>query len=773
MPHPSLFVRLVFLLTFCGTLLVPSTHVHAQSGVQMTAVPAFDGNYVFGTWLPLTIVIKNNGAAVPSATLAAALPNTTYRNSYELELPAGAEKQVLLYVAMEQETTSIVLTLRQGDTSLAETAVEVRPRNGERLLGVVSDGPLTLNLPRRQDIPRLPFTSFDLPLAALPPQAMGLGSVQLLLLSNAKTQSLAPAQLNALIGWVALGGHLVIGGGDATAVTVAGLPPSLLPATVGEKHSLNPQALGALLGLPGPTTLDGVRLQALPGADTVGEATAPLLVSQPYGKGRVTMLAFDPVAPALTTWASTPRLWDQLLQPSPNANVSQVSEQIMTSAVGYLPPTNVPNANLLFLVLVVYTLLIGPGIALLLRHFDRQAWGWVALPGAALLTSAIAFGIALALRPESRMITEVSLIEQTDDQQAIARTLTGIFAPQQGDHGFNLPVGALSRPLRSVNGLYGPISGAQGGFVQERGTLTAAVERWKLQGVLSEQQIPFAGLTGTFQVSGARMVVEVTNQSDQVIREVVAIYGEQLAHVGDLAPKEQKRVDWPAPLTGDQALPLGSATSYLVLQAALDASRKPGGSPDRQLLTREALLNAATARGPRSNDEGPFLFGWADRSPLSLDLQSGTAAFRQNTLIIARPHIISTGVVTLTQGWLRPDMLADTVSACNGRLGTGIASQPTVTMTLRLPRDLAALTATQLTLDIQSVRHWPNSGVTTRVYNWQRTAWDEVNYDGPGNLTLPQPAAYLRNGVVRLALSGRVAEAQCLYVQASVAGTMP
>src|SRR5690606_30525233 len=105
-------------------------------------------------------------------------------------------------------------------------------------------------------------------------------------------------------------------------------------------------------------------------------------------------------------------------------------EGTLATALGNLPAVNLPDSNLLFALLALYAVLIGPGMALLLRRLDRQSLGWVALPAAALFVFLVGSGLALAGRADQRIVSQITLIEQVDADSARARTALAILSPR-------------------------------------------------------------------------------------------------------------------------------------------------------------------------------------------------------------------------------------------------------------------------------------------------------------------------------------------------------
>ncbi|WP_141509053.1 hypothetical protein [Candidatus Chloroploca asiatica] len=779
MPSFQMLVRRLLLLLavlLCGVFSV--TPVAAQANLSLTAVPAFEGNYTPGTWLPVQLELRNDGPAIDVLVVAGAT-GSSLRHGQRVELPAGAVKQLTLYVALDQEVRSLVVQVEQQNLVLAETEFELRPRRDERMLGLLVASDPQLNLPRRQDVTTFPFNTFLLDPAFFPDRMAGLSSLNLVLLHDVPFANLSPAQQEALIGWVYAGGHLLLGGGPTAARTIASMPTTLLPATLGATRQIDDAPLVALSTAPGPGALPGLALLPVPGAIATGTVDAPAWVSRQVGRGSVTQLAFDPGAPALVRWAQAPAFWQNLLRPEQRittpfgtqSTVDILQEQVVTAGLSNLPALTLPPVDLMFLVLALYTILIGPGIALILRQFDRQAWAWVVVPGVALATGALVVGLALAIRPEQRLVSRLALVEMTAPDLARVRGFVGILVPQPQEVRLATSAEALVRPVRPAAGVFGQVNGVVGDLAQLSPELPLPLEAWQIQGVMAEAHIPLEGIQATMLLVDGMLQIEVVNTSDLVLRDAVAVFGERVVRLGTLNPGETASQPWP--LDPPEAVARNTAPSFLVLSEELEAGQGPGQAASRNVLAREALLNAAVIQNNVLSKEGPFVFAWLDQNPLGMQVNA-PAAVQEVTLLSLRPVFRGSGPILLNEGWLRPDWVASQQTQCFGSRGAGVPATMAPTMVeLRLPVELAELRAERLSLVLESERTWPNAGVITEVYDWERERWVEQSFDGPGELQLANPAPFLRNGRFQLRLDGRIVEAGCLYLSARLQGVLP
>jgi hypothetical protein len=766
------------LLLACAAALMYAGPARSSGAINVVATPAFDGNYVPGTWLPIALSITNSGPPI-HARISAELPGTGSASYVqERQLAGGEAQRFVLYMPMEQVSREVRLTVADGDSVLAEQTLTVRPRADERMLGIVAGADPRLILPRREDLASLPFTAVQIAPADLPDRAAGLGSLGLLLVNAIPPDSLSPGQINALLAWVSAGGHLVLGGGPGAQAAAAWLPAELRAATSGARLQLDDAPLAALAGAAGPGALPAARLVALPGGVATGQANAPAWVARPVGNGLVTQLAFDPGLPNIRNWAAAPSFWDKLLRPAImistplglQTSAESVQEQILAGALSALPTVAQPPVDWFFVILIIYAILIGPGLALGLRRIDRQAWSWLIVPAAALGCGALLLALALNLRADSRVISQIGIVEYLGAGQARARTFVGIMAPQDQTLTASLPADALARPVRGTSGIYGDVGGVGGPIMQESTSLPLHVSAWHLQGLLVDAIIPMTSVDAEIALSQDGTVVKVRNTGPQPLYDVVAVYGSQVVRLGDVRPNEEASGRWPPNILIDSQ---SNSLSSLVL-SDVSAAPRAGQAADRRDQVRRALIDSAVARGPSGIDPGPLVMAWMDQSPLDVAVNAGGAARQSQTLLVVRPRLRGSGAVSLPNGWLRADPAASQRSICAAGAGVGIDASPApATITLRLPADLTPLRASSLTLNLSSTKTWPSAGITTELYSWEQGTWVKQPYDGPGDLSVAEPGRYLAQGRLLLRLSGPIERAGCLSMSAKLQGTLP
>ncbi len=327
-------------------------------------------------------------------------------------------------------TSLLVQALAGEKTLLAETQARAEVIKGDRLLVVLdSTGalpfavPVTgLHSPESAPPRRVRGGGSSTPTAAwstahfadphdLPtnPQAWtGAGAV---LVNDLVSRPWESAQGRALAGWLGRGGDLIL---------VVGRRAKMLHAkecVLGEALDSELDAVPAVDPRTDVDVGEGEKAAFAavlqPGErDRVLESDAsgaPLVVQRRCGAGRLTLLACDPWQPPYLHDDGTRALLERLLaygpryQPRSEALFSELSQL-------RVQPARIGPA---FGMLLLYALIIGPGVYFVLRPRKRGLLAWVAIPALTLVFAAATplYRLVLA-RSESAMVT-ASLIETT------------------------------------------------------------------------------------------------------------------------------------------------------------------------------------------------------------------------------------------------------------------------------------------------------------------------------------------------------------------------
>ncbi len=711
-----------------------------------------DGTFRPGSWLPVRVTVRNDGRDVQA--LVSVQAGSTYETT--LDLPGGAHKSITIYT---RPTSSFrpSATVR-AHVNGAEAAKLDLPLNAlsttTRAIGVLSAQPLAVPLPTK---PGLRFQAVPLRPADLPERREGLGLFDVLVIDGAPLGTLAPPQADALAGWVLGGGQLLVGG-DQLPTTLAQLPESLRVATPsGPVRDITPALIAPLnVALPATPTqpVGGARPIDGTGADVVG-------VQQRIGNGQVSVVGWSLSVPQLAQLPPNEvRLWDRVAQlPTLPANMPPefLNNDARTEQLGYalmqLPTLALPPLGVMAGLLGTYILIIGPGLYLVLRRWDRQAWAWVAVPVATIVFGAGAYGYALRLRGNDIILNQISVLEPLGTQ-SLVQTLGGVFSPRTQSYTVQSDQDVLFRPLSSQ--MMGNGSGVSTSSTSHFGQTPAVVKdlkvaQWAMSSFAAEQIVPGSPLQADLTLAGNMLRGEVRNTGPLPITGLVLVQNTRIAHIGDLQPNETRSVE----LKLDTAAPnmWGEPLSWRILrgESVPNNNNMPSEPLPPPMYMRDAVLNAVLS-GPMGMQvpAKPMLLGWMDTSPVPLQLDYDRAQYQHLTLVNMPvvPRYPPNEPIALPRGWLTSTVEASSPNGgqcptSNGVLGW-YAESGVITTTLQLPEDLEDFQIDSATLHRASDGPAPND-TKISVYDWSADAWSDIANMKSSNSTqaLDQPARFV------------------------------
>jgi hypothetical protein len=292
-------------IRFCSvflvlTLLLTSAVALAQTPITLAVEAGLDGYYKVGQWLPVRVLIENNGPSIDGRveiTLPRAQEGKVV-NAYPVSLPTQSRKEITLYLYPETYVASLDVALLDTTGQLiTKHSVPLKSvGDSDRLFGIIADQPSAYNVLSELDPPNGVANVAQLTLHALPDRSVALDSLNTLIISNVDTGALTEAQRTALSAWIANGGRLIVTGGPGWQKTGAGLR-DLLPLSPANAILL--EDLNALKTYAGSATSPGSAVIATgaltPDAQVIlKQAETPLLIRRQHGVGEVVFVSFDP-----------------------------------------------------------------------------------------------------------------------------------------------------------------------------------------------------------------------------------------------------------------------------------------------------------------------------------------------------------------------------------------------------------------------------------------------------------------------------------------------
>jgi hypothetical protein len=347
----------------------------ASSKLSVEETIGFRETIKMGKWLPVTVTIRNDGAALRGllalelSTVSEGYPQPyTTTLSQAVDLPTQSRKRYTFVVMFRGFTHPLVIRLTdQSGMSVYTREIDLRTLSSpDRLILVFSNEPALDSLASvAPGKARVVYQNLD----ELPARWDALDAVDLIALRNLSLAPLRPEQVQALQQWVARGGHLLVTGGPNWTHYTHPIWRELMPLKVtGMVELTTLQPLESLVGVRAPEDirLSILRTDAINGKILAQTEDHALLITQKRGRGEVVFAAFDPGRAPLTAWDGMALLWKMLfhLDDTPNywkqrRELRETFEETWTSQALQLPLLAFPSHLLLAVFLVLYVSTIG------------------------------------------------------------------------------------------------------------------------------------------------------------------------------------------------------------------------------------------------------------------------------------------------------------------------------------------------------------------------------------------------------------------------------
>lgn len=684
-------VRLAWAWLLLAGLLASPGHTRAaplaqSSDVALTLIPGLDGYYKEGMFFPLRVQVENSGPDVN------AVLEVTGVNSYSggdvlytraVELPTQSRREIFVYISPEGFFSVLRIRLQANQKTLAEeTATLSRLSQGDLLYGVMAGSPSAFSVLNALRPPTGQAATANLAPDDLPPNAVALQALNVLVISDVDTGAFSPEQRLALAGWVQNGGRLIVTGGAAWAKTTAGLEALLPVAANGERNLAD---LGALSALAKAPPLEGETVMARSTLTPEGVALIevegePLAAARRLGHGQVIFLAVDPAFAPLRGWEGLEGLFSALLSlpgDLPGWAALILNWSSARDAVNTLPNLELPSPFLICGFLGLYVAVLGPANYFFLRWLKRMELAWLTIPVLVIGFSGVAYITGWVLRGSQVILHQLAIVQVMPDQEmARADQLVGLFSPDRTTYDLRFAPGFLVRPLSDAGAF-----GAGGGSHIEAGdaiqilnvrTDIGSVQAFASQGLVAAPQFD-VNLTLDSSGPTPRWSGTVTNRSELTLQDAVILGpGFHVSRIGDFRPGQTQTVD--VPLASFRASQAQAANLVLTpFTSPYGSSPSPYYAPtynstiddilgtssyytDRELFRKFMLLSSAlNVYSGQGRGQGIYLVGWTQTAPAPAQVTD--ALFRTIDLtayiltLDAAPHL-GNGTLTLT-----PDLM--------------------------------------------------------------------------------------------------------------------
>ncbi|HET7471966.1 MAG TPA: hypothetical protein VFJ71_02465 [Candidatus Limnocylindrales bacterium] len=612
----------------------------------MTARVLLQGHARLGSWIAIEVHLVNNGPSVSGELRLQGGSQGGTRYSTAVQLDSPSDKTWILHAQPPSFGQQLEVQLVSDGQVVLRQKVPVTIHDpGQLVVGVIAENPPrivgSLNLPAAQN--QAATVVVPLTVADLPTRIEAWSAMDRLIWQDVDASELRDEQLDAMRGWLALGGRLVIVGGSGGIGTVAGFPDDLLPYRPTSTIDVAPDSLATLIG----TAPQGAKdVPAMAGELTRGRVLAMsadrvIAAQSAYGAGSVTILGVDPTVGWIAESTAIRSLWPSLIPPRSEGSVGISDDSQIVSAVGNLPSLALPPLRGLLLLLFGYIALIGPINYLILRRLDRREWAWVTMP---VLIVAFAFGayaFGSALRGSSIIVNEVGIVRGAPDAvEGSAQVYLGVFSPSRGTYQVAVPGGAL---------LSSPISGdVFGGTGASLDILQAeppgasrvrnlAVGFGSLRTIRAESQATVPKVHADLALVDGTLTGTVRNESTVKLEKPAIVLGSNVKVLDDLAPGGQVDVRM---VLINQAM-FGQPLADRIFGQLVFGNSGTTTESARRDQTRSYVINQLTydpqfGNSGKLSSQGPVLLAWGRDAILDVEVE-GQAANRVSNVLYYVP----------------------------------------------------------------------------------------------------------------------------------------
>lgn len=571
-----------------------------QSAVAITQFDVFigfDGTVREASWFPIVCEMRNDGPPISGFIEVSANFAKGQTQIVPIELPSGTTKRITIPVFAYGRYASRwdVRLLNERHKVIEEKAGLVATRQigwETPLLGslsrTASGAPAIRQIARNQADAQPATARLQQPI--FPDNALVLEGMNAFYLNSTIAPTLREPQVNALLGWVHAGGHLIVAVEQVSDVNALAWLKGILPVAPKDSTSVKdhsqfhtwlrdaeyqknipeshrrqggrPKA-GVPVGRPfGDLPSDSqFELADLPvinstvkdGKVILQSGGVPLMVTANRGNGRVTALLFSPELEPFKSWKHLTAFWAAMAEVPGELytmtdyypGFGRSADAIFGAMVDSRQVHKLPK-GWLFLLLIVYLVVIGPFDQWWLKRIKKPMLTWITFPCYVILFSALIYFIGYKLRAgdsECNELHVVDVLANADGAMLRGRTYTSIYSPANQSY----PMSCQETPST----LRGEFLSSGGGLATEAFTTLLSgdnfksdvyVPVWTSQLYIGDwwQPSPIPPVALQVTKSGGGWNVAVHNRSSKAIKGANIVIDGGVYSLGELASGAQK-----------------------------------------------------------------------------------------------------------------------------------------------------------------------------------------------------------------------------------------
>lgn len=628
---------IIVILFFTLVSFLPQQTHSATPEPDFKVKPLHNGYYRDGNWAGFEIWLKSEVAwrGEVRSTLPFN-PQTNYTFSRKVELTAGKEERLLLYVLPTRFEPRFEVGLYDSEGQKLKSHMQPLEMAGKtdytvgvladtldsRLINSFRSGVMGLTQPTTRVIVTL------LPSLELIDTPIALESLDAIIVGDINPAKITPDLRRHILAWVQEGGKLWL------SVESPLLDQPLYPALITGSYTV-PALKGIYLpdtklkSIETPVQLN--RLEVLEGATTAVQADdgTPLVVTRPLGQGSIVLTAFNLLSPTLGEITRTSYAWwyavseaSQLGTRHPSLRQKWAELTLIPRQFAIQPPTDVPDPLWLWAGLLLYIGLATIGSFALAQKLQQPLVAWLVLPAFALIGGVVIGYTGKQIGVAEVYFSRVGLVNFNSayTPASVKSVVVGQVATDQ-TIAFGLRNDFVYRPQSNTLNIQ-PFQIIPPGLFEQKSSVTPQSSNLSPnllmvfggQGVYDGQ----LELATNFNISANTREITgmVRNQSRWDLSNVTLIFGDNYLEIGDLAQGEERQVKMSV-TNLPNFLPRLSIepTLYGSSLASLEKTQSPLNLTQWANNMRWSVLNTAYLNGrfaPINQTNQLFLTAWLE-----------------------------------------------------------------------------------------------------------------------------------------------------------------
>lgn len=417
-----------------------------------------------------------------------------------------------------------------------------------------------------------------------------MDNFDIVLISRYDTSLLNETQVSVMEEWVESGGLLVLGTGISWQKVYHGLPESLKPFSItGTEDVQTADVIARFTGRDAEginLKLARGELEYMPVINETGEDNQYLLydnyiiagdinnpVAIKYRKenGALVVLTFDPTVEPFISWNNRTSFMENIFRYTANVIKQRFYDNGNGYYAGYymknpgqsqdlqyvatdIPFDKVPPYRLMFIILAVYVIVVGPVLYIILKIKDKRDWAWGLIPVLSVFFLSSMYLFGFKTRYNTAIANIASLVEiQPGSDIARVSSAIGVFNNRRGtltieydnSSGINIPF--IDQNYYRYGG-DGSVSTVVAKYTAgDRNKLEQYnISLWYPKLLYAAKTIPFdGGILNNITIKDGRIKGVIENDTPYDLLDTVLIIGNNIIRVGDIVAGDSLTLDIP------------------------------------------------------------------------------------------------------------------------------------------------------------------------------------------------------------------------------------